>query len=348
MKDIFNRTLKCLNTFKEIYPVESNENLKYLNLIVERTWDTQQRKENVYLDYELGCPEYDDKTESIVEEQRINHKVCIDEIVILNKYIDSYSRKYDLKRIADDVFKNVEWLAKHTNLLKEQYSVGDKYLPNGDACYLTSILDRYHMIVSREALKAGARIFWNNDSFYFFVPASWLNNINHYKNNSFYITIEWQYCRQRYTFYIFWSFSLSNKLVEFIPDAHRLDTIIPCTLSDDVDMERIPHHLKVIIYDKDVLIERNAILLPEVTSKIKELITQRAKCDEPDDCSDDLISVEGESHQWDWSISFGCDRYDARNGMDGSMDIEIDENDIARLKKFHGAIRNVEDYEEEL
>ena len=27
---------------------------------------------------------------------------------------------------------------------------------------------------------------------------------------------------------------------------------------------------------------------------------------------------------------------------------DLDENDIARLKKFHGAIRNVEDYEEEL
>ena len=348
MKDITTTTLKCLKTFKELYPIEINENLKYLSLIIERTWNTQISKENVYLEYEIGCPEYDDKTESIIEDQIINHKICIDGIITLNKYRNDYSRKYDLKKMADDVFKNIEWLTEYTSLLKEEYSIGDKYLPNGDAFYLASILNRYHMFVSNGALKDGARIFWNNYSFYFFVPASWLKDINNYKNNKFCIKIKWQYCRQRYAFYVFWSFSLSNKLIEFIPDEHRLDTIIPCTLSDDIDMESIPHHLKIIIYEKDVLVERNAVLLPEVTSKIKELITQRAKCDEPDDCSDNMISVEGESHQWDWSLSFGCDRYDARNGMDGSMDIEIDENDVGKLSKFHGAIPNLDYYDEEL
>ena len=347
MKNIFTRTLKCLKTFKEKYFVESNKNIKYLDLVIERTYDINTSKVSAYLDYEIGCPEYDSKTESFIENQKINHKICIDEIINLSKYEDRYSRDLDLNGLADDVFKNTEWLAEHTHLLKEEYSVDDKYLPNGDACYLASILERYNIYVSSGALKKGARVFWNKESFYFFVPASWLNNIKRYKKSSFYITINWQYCLQRYAFYIFWSFGDSNKLVEFIPDAHNLYTLFSGTITNDISTNKMPHHLKVIIYDKNVLIERNAVLLPEVTKKIKELINQRLKCGEPDDCSTDMISVEGESHQWDWNGTFGCDRYDVHNGMDGSMDIKIDENDIARLSAFHGTIRNAEYYEED-
>ena len=337
---IVTKKLECLDVFIEKYPKIFNYEVRSIKIVMERVISLNEHNTNAWLEYEIASA---DTKETMI------HRIEVNDLIVFKGtdelYDDIYLTNYDLKNIANSLVKNKRWILDNTKLFSNDYEPNDYDLADDDSEYFLSAVNKYQLNVERDNVRKNARVFWDSSNFYAFIPAVWFGNPDHFKNGNFTLRVQWQNFYYKEGYFIFFSVTNDHYMIEFLAKEQSISSSLSAkpVLEGEI---RVPHHMKVVIYDKDIVAERNIILLPEITSNLEKLIRYQIMSETSSEYDMSFVTIFGEGEQWDGPDNMGYSRY-TPYGMNGCMEIEVDETDIAKIGNMYGEIRYENNEEED-
>lgn len=333
VRKIVTHKFDCLNTLIELYPKIYNFALSELNIVLEHCMEIDNEIYTILLEYKITLQ---NPNETQYCKMSIGEYPSYNEI--WRKYKDS-NNHCSLEIIARSLFKNKKWVLENTELFESDYKPSEYDLDDNDKEYFCSAIEKYNLKINSDAIQKNARLFWDSNSFYLFLPSTWFGNPKFIKNSDFSLIVQWQNMFYKDGYFIFWSVINEYYMIEFLAKEHAISSL----LYEKPDMEseniKVPHHMKIVIYAEDIVAERNIILLPEITSKLEKLIRYQIKSETTSDYDMSFVTIFGEGDQWDNHDDIQYARYTPYE-MNGTMILEIDNTDIARLDKMYGEIKD--------